>query len=113
MAIDLRANPFYLDDEGIAWVENTLASLTEDEKIQQLFFPCLFVYDEKGIDEMLSKIHPAGVMLRPASAREDIQAVEVQDPHAFCRKPGKGRQRRRHRGHCDGLSHGAVRHAGL
>lgn len=77
MAIDLRANPFYLDDEGIAWVENTLASLTEDEKIQQLFFPCLFVYDEKGIDEMLSKIHPAGVMLRPASAREDIQAVEL------------------------------------
>lgn len=77
MAIDLRGNPFYLDDEGIAWVEAMLASLTEDEKIQQLFFPALFVYDEPGIDEMLSKIQPSGVMLRPAPIDKAINAVEL------------------------------------
>ena len=35
--IDLKANPFYLDDKDIAWVERTLASLTEEEKIGQIF----------------------------------------------------------------------------
>ncbi len=77
MAVDLRSKPFYLDDEGVSWVENTLASLTEDEKIQQLFFPALFVYDEEGIDAMLSKLKPSGVMLRPAAAKDAINAVEL------------------------------------
>jgi len=35
--VDLRANPFFLDDEGIKWVEKTLAAMTEHEKICQLF----------------------------------------------------------------------------
>ena len=35
--IDLRGNPFYLKDEDIAWVENTLESLTEEEKVGQIF----------------------------------------------------------------------------
>ena len=30
--IDLRANPFFLDDEGIRWVSETLASMTLEEK---------------------------------------------------------------------------------
>ena len=29
--IDLRAKPFLLDDAGVAWVEQTLAALTEEE----------------------------------------------------------------------------------
>ena len=35
----LTEKPFYLDDEAIAWVEDTLESLTVDEKIGQLFVP--------------------------------------------------------------------------
>lgn len=30
---DLRANPFYLDDEAVKWVEETEASMTMYEKI--------------------------------------------------------------------------------
>ena len=40
-SVDLKGNPFYLDDEAIKWVEDTLASMTEDEKVQQLFFPAM------------------------------------------------------------------------
>ena len=30
--VDLRANPYYLSDEDIAWVENTIADMTDEEK---------------------------------------------------------------------------------
>ena len=30
MGINLKAKPFYLSDEDIKWVENTLANLTLD-----------------------------------------------------------------------------------
>ncbi len=35
--VDLKAKPFYLNDEQIKWVEDTIASMTLDEKIGQLF----------------------------------------------------------------------------
>ena len=75
--MDLKGNPFYLDDEAIAWVENTLSAMTEDEKVQQLFFPALFHYDEAGIDTILKKLHPAGVMFRPCSAQQAVTAAEI------------------------------------
>ena len=36
--VDLKAKPYYLDDQQIEWVENTLSQLTDEEKIGQLFF---------------------------------------------------------------------------
>ena len=35
--VDLRAKPFYLNDEQIRWVEETIAGMTLEEKIGQLF----------------------------------------------------------------------------
>lgn len=35
--VDLHAKPFYLTDEDIAWVENTISAMTLEEKIGQLF----------------------------------------------------------------------------
>lgn len=35
--VDLKAKPFYLSDEDIRWVEETLAGMTVEEKIGQLF----------------------------------------------------------------------------
>lgn len=35
--VDLSAKPFYLNQEQIDWVENTIASLTLEEKVGQLF----------------------------------------------------------------------------
>ena len=36
--VDMKANPFYLSDEDCKWVEDTIAGMTLDEKIGQLFF---------------------------------------------------------------------------
>lgn len=35
--VDLKAKPFYLSDEDIRWVEETIAGMTLEEKIGQLF----------------------------------------------------------------------------
>ena len=35
--VDLRAKPFYLSDKDVEWVEQTLAGMTLEEKIGQLF----------------------------------------------------------------------------
>ena len=53
--IDLKANPFYLDDEAIAWVENTLAAMTTEEKAGQLF--CVLFKEAKPEEFDLSLIH--------------------------------------------------------
>lgn len=34
--VDMKANPFYLSDEGCKWVEETIAGMTLEEKIGQL-----------------------------------------------------------------------------
>ena len=39
MNIDLKAKPFCLTDEQIAWVETTIAGMSEDEKVEQLMCP--------------------------------------------------------------------------
>ena len=33
MPVDMRAKPYYLDDEAVQWVEDTIASMSLEEKI--------------------------------------------------------------------------------
>ena len=32
--IDLTQKPFYLNEQQVKWVEDTIASMTEDEKVE-------------------------------------------------------------------------------
>lgn len=59
--IDLRANPFYLDDEGVRWVEETAASMTMHEKICQLFADPLMGMDREGLYDFLDR-YPLGAI---------------------------------------------------
>lgn len=63
--VDLKGKPFYLDDEGVRWVNDTLASLSDREKIGQLF--CEILWDRPGSDpeKLFDFIEPGGVMYRP------------------------------------------------
>lgn len=71
--IDLKAKPFYLTDEDIAWVESTLASLTEDEKLGQLFFDLSEDGpDEDYIRERVALTHMGGLRYMNRSP-EDIK----------------------------------------
>ena len=59
--IDLHAKPFCLDDDSIRWVEETLASLTPEEKVGQLFICLNLFQDEAHVREMCEKYHVGGV----------------------------------------------------
>jgi beta-N-acetylhexosaminidase len=67
---DLRGKPFFLDDEDITWVTNTLASLTLEEKVGQLFCPLGRFSDIEIYSKMLEEIAPGGIMFRPGPSKE-------------------------------------------
>lgn len=58
--IDLKAKPFYLDDEDIRWVEETKKGLTQDEKIGQLFMDMLWNNTDEEIKERIEKYNMSG-----------------------------------------------------
>ncbi|MEE1235033.1 MAG: glycoside hydrolase family 3 N-terminal domain-containing protein, partial [Bacteroidaceae bacterium] len=58
--VDLRAKPYYLNDEDIAWVENTIASMTPEEKVGQLFWQLTAGNSEEYLRELMEKYHLGG-----------------------------------------------------
>ncbi len=62
--VDLRANPFYLDDEAVAWVEKTLESMTLKQKAGQVFCPMGFTDDENTLRYLTQEIGVGGMMYR-------------------------------------------------
>ncbi len=58
---DLKAKPFYLDEEAIAWVESTIESMSLDEKVGQLFVQMRKSLDEEEIKNTLANYHQGGL----------------------------------------------------
>ncbi len=58
--VDLKANPYYLSDEDIKWVESTIASMSDEEKVGQLFFQLTSSQDEDYLKELMQKYHLGG-----------------------------------------------------
>ena len=58
--VDLRAKPYYLNDEDIAWVESTIASMTDEEKVGQLFWQLTAGNSEAYLKELMEKYHLGG-----------------------------------------------------
>jgi len=58
--VDLKVKPFYLSDEDISWVENTIAEMTTEEKIGQLFINLFLDLDPEKSKELLQKYHIGG-----------------------------------------------------
>ena len=73
--IDLTANPFFLDQEAITWVEDTLASMTTAQKAGQVFCPMGFTDDPHVLSHQLVDIGVGGMMYRPDSA------AKIQQTH--------------------------------
>lgn len=73
--IDYRENPFYLNDADIEWVETTLAAMSLEEKIGQLFCVTDMITDPDALREFVHKYHPGGFMYRAGEAA-DIQRAQ-------------------------------------
>ena len=61
--VDLRAKPFYLNDAEAQWVEDTIASMTLEEKLSQLFVLLKSVpgADEEQIRSLMESARPGGM----------------------------------------------------
>ena len=58
--VNLKAKPYYLSDEDIQWVESTIAGMTAEEKVGQLFFQLTAGMDEAYLKELMEKYHLGG-----------------------------------------------------
>lgn len=59
--VDLTQKPFYLSAEQIDWVEKTIASMTLDEKIGQLFIQMAESREVEDIKAVLDEYHQGGL----------------------------------------------------
>ena len=66
--IDLKAKPFCLNDEQVDWVESKLSTLSQEQKVGQLF--CLMGgdYGEEELLTLVSDYAAGGILFRPAPA---------------------------------------------
>ena len=58
--VDLKAKPFFLSDEDIQWVENTIASMTMEEKVGQLFINLTLQRDPATLEKLCKEYHIGG-----------------------------------------------------
>lgn len=77
MKPDLTQKPFYLTAEQVKWVEDTIASMTEDEKAEQLFCPLLYSNDPGYLTHAVTEHHWGGVMFRSNPAKEVQAAINT------------------------------------
>jgi len=79
---DLRKKPFYLGDDEIKWVEDTIAGMTPDEKISHLF--CLIAYtsEQEYLLNLAQNVKPGGLMCRPMPLEETLETVRTLQKHS-------------------------------
>lgn len=68
--MNLKGNPFYLNDSQIQWVKDTLASMSEEEKVGQLFCPIAFSADENYLRYEMLRYHVGGLLFKTSPSRE-------------------------------------------
>lgn len=65
--VDLRQKPYYLSDEAIQWVEDTIAGMTDEEKVGQLFVNMVADRSPEALKQVVEKYHVGAIRYRNAS----------------------------------------------
>ena len=81
--VNLRAKPFYLNDEDIEWVNKTIENMTDEEKVGQLFFQLTAGMDENYLRELMEKYHLGGCRYN------NMPGVAVQNQNRILQKYAK------------------------
>lgn len=66
----LKQKPFYLNAEQVAWVEHTLAGLSRQEKVGQLFCVLGDANTPEGLADLVENWNVGGVLFRPNPKKE-------------------------------------------
>lgn len=89
--VDLRKKPYYLNEEQIKWVESTLATLTDEEKIGQLFVNLFFfggdAFSGNNVSnqEIIEKYHIGGARYMNGSP-EQVQGL-INELQSYSKVP--------------------------
>ncbi len=78
--VDLKAKPYNLSDEDIKWVEDTIASLSDEEKVGQLFFQLTQSKEEEYIKDLANTYHLGGYRYNPG------HPAELQNQNRYIQK---------------------------
>ena len=58
--VNLRAKPYCLNDADIQWVESTIAAMTDEEKVGQLFWQLCLSDNETYLKDLMERYHVGG-----------------------------------------------------
>lgn len=75
--VDLKAKPFFLNDEQIAWVEDTIASMSLEEKVGQLFIYLSVTKDPDEAKRICETYHIGGLRWQNATAEESWEKINA------------------------------------
>lgn len=81
--MDLKSKPFYLKEEQVQWVESTLANMTLEEKIGQLFCPIGYSTEPSYLKHELLRYHIGGMFFR------DGLSTEMRDTFLYAQQHSK------------------------
>lgn len=82
MNINLSAKPFCLSEKQVQWVRQTLASMTEEEKIGQLFCPISFSSEENYLRHELLRFHVGGLLFKTSPSEEVRKALQFMQANS-------------------------------
>ncbi len=80
--IDLKAKPFHLSDAQLQWVRDTLARMTLEEKVGQLFCPISYSADEEYLKNCLLRFQIGGLLFKTSPSREVRRALYYMQTHS-------------------------------
>lgn len=75
--VDLKAKPYFLSDEDIQWVKDTIAGMSVEEKVGQLFFAHGGKSSDEELLELVRKYHIGGYRYNGIPAAQVQKQVRV------------------------------------
>ncbi len=80
--MDITKAPFFLDKQATDWVEETLRSMTTEEKIGQLFCPIGYSTDRDYLEESILRYHIGGLFFRDGRSDEMRDTFDYAQRHS-------------------------------
>ena len=80
--VDLKARPYYLSDEDVKWVKDTIESMSDEEKVGQLFFQLTQSFDEEYLKTLMEKYHLGGCRYNPAPGKAVQHMARILQKYA-------------------------------
>ena len=80
--VNLREKPYYIKDEDIRWVEYTIASMTDEEKIGQLFVNMVTSRKPEDLENVVKNYHVGAIRYHNTSPEELYEQNRILQEHS-------------------------------